>query len=75
MWKVLGAVKTEFGKFGDMLEGVKKQLDQASNTIEDATRKSRTIQRKLRSVQELPVATQALLMIDGEASHEPEEVS
>jgi len=70
VWKVLGAVKTEFGKFGDMLEGVKRQLDQASNTIEDATRKSRTIQRKLRSVQELPAPTQALLMIDGEIGQE-----
>jgi len=73
VWKVLGAVKTDFGKFGDLLEGVKKQLDQASNTIEDATRKSRKIQRRLRGVQELSLATQPLLMIDGESNPDSEE--
>ena len=51
---MLGAVKTEFGKFGDLLEKTKKKLDEASNTIDDAARKSRTIERKLRDVQELP---------------------
>jgi len=54
VWAVLGAVKTEFGKFGDLLEKTKKKLDEASNTIDDAARKSRTIERKLRDVQELP---------------------
>lgn len=54
VWAMLGPVKTEFGKFGDLLEKTKKKLDEASNTIEDAARKSRTIERKLRDVQELP---------------------
>ena len=54
VWSVLGAVKTEFGKFGTLLDGVKKKLDSAATTIEDAARKSRTIERKLRNVQELP---------------------
>ena len=54
VWAMLGAVKTEFGKFGDLLEKTKKKLDEASNTIDDAARKSRTIERKLRDVQELP---------------------
>ena len=65
VWKVLGAVKTEFGKFGDLLDGVKKKLDQASNTLDDTARKSRTITAKLRSVQELPSQeTSALLNLD-----------
>ena len=54
VWAMLGTVKTEFGKFGDLLEKTKKKLDEASNTIDDAARKSRTIERKLRDVQELP---------------------
>ena len=58
VWKVLAAVKTEFGKFGDILDGVQKKLGEAAGKIEDASRKSRTIQTKLRFVEELP-ATQA----------------
>ncbi len=54
VWKLLGAVKTEFGKFGTVLDNVKKKLDQASNTMEEASRRSRAIERKLRTVQELP---------------------
>ncbi|NLI81416.1 MAG: DNA recombination protein RmuC [Deltaproteobacteria bacterium] len=54
VWKLLGAVKTEFGKFGDILAGVKKKLDQASNTMDDAARRSRAIERRLRGIQELP---------------------
>jgi DNA recombination protein RmuC len=54
VWKLLGAVKSEFGKFGDILTGVKKKLDQASQTMDDAARRSRAIERKLRVVEELP---------------------
>jgi DNA recombination protein RmuC len=54
VWAVLGAVKSEFGKFGEILSGVQKRLHQASATIDTALTKSRTIQRKLRGVQELP---------------------
>ncbi len=64
VWKLLGAVKSEFGKFGDILENVKKKLDQASNTMDDAARKSCTIERKLRGVEELPVA-EAQKLLDG----------
>lgn len=56
VWKLLGAVKTEFGRFGDVLEGVKRKLDQASNTMDDAAQRSRAIERRLRNVQELPAA-------------------
>ncbi len=54
VWQLLGAVKTQFGQFGGLLEKVHNKLDQASSTIEDAARKSRTIERRLRTVQELP---------------------
>lgn len=55
VWNLLGTVKTEFGKFGEILEKTNEKLKQASKTIEDAASKSRTIERKLRHVQELPV--------------------
>lgn len=53
VWGVLGSVKTEFGKFGDLLDGVGKKLQEAQNKIEDVTRKSRTIEKKLLGVQSL----------------------
>ncbi|WP_310551586.1 DNA recombination protein RmuC [Paenibacillus glufosinatiresistens] len=56
VWQLLGAVKTEFGTFGGILDKTYKKLQEASNTIETASRKTRTIERKLRSVQELPSA-------------------
>ncbi|WP_346355656.1 DNA recombination protein RmuC [Azotosporobacter soli] len=54
VWGLLGAVKTEFGKFGDLLDKTGKKLQEASNTIDSAARRSRAIERKLRDVQELP---------------------
>lgn len=62
IWQILGAVKTEFGKFGGILDKTHKKLQEASNTIEDAARKSRTIERKLRDVQKLPSAETANLI-------------
>ena len=56
VWALLGGVKTEFTKFGDILDKTHKKLQEASDTIEDASRKTRTIERKLRSVQEQPAA-------------------
>lgn len=53
VWTLLGAVKTEFGRFGDILDKTQKKLQEASHTIENAARKSRTIERKLHGVQEL----------------------
>ena len=64
VWNVLGAVKTEFGKFGVILDGVKKKLDQASNTMDDAAKRSRAIERRLRDVQELPTSEAQPLLID-----------
>lgn len=54
VWKILSAVKTEFGKFGDVLTKVKKQLDTASNTIETTEVRTRAMERKLRDVEALP---------------------
>ena len=54
VWTVLSAVKTEFGKFGDVLDRVKKQLDTASRSIDQTGTRSRAIERRLRSVEELP---------------------
>lgn len=54
VWLLLGAVKSEFGKFGDLLEKTQKKLQEASNSIDTAARKSRTIERRLRTVEQLP---------------------
>jgi len=53
VWEVLGAVKTEFAKFGEVLAKTKKKLEEASNTIDEAQKRSRVMTRKLKSVEEL----------------------
>ena len=55
VWTLLSAVKTEFGKFGDLLDKTNKKLQEASNAMDAATVKTRTIERKLRGVQAMPV--------------------
>jgi len=54
VWKTLGLVKTEFSKFGDSLEAVKKSLLAATNKIETVGVRSRAVERSLRKVEELP---------------------
>jgi len=54
VWKVLGAVKTEFGKFGEVMDKVKRQLNTASRTIDESGVRTRAMERKLRSVEQLP---------------------
>jgi len=54
VWDLLGVVKTEFGKFGTVLEKTRKKLQEATNTIDQAGVRSRAIERQLRKVQELP---------------------
>lgn len=54
VWRTLGAVKTEFGKFGDVLDSVQKKLAEASNKIEQTGVRTRAIQRRLRDVESLP---------------------
>jgi DNA recombination protein RmuC len=62
VWALLGAVKTEFGKFGTVLDGIQKNLSRAGTKIDEARKGTRTIQRKLTDVQELPSADAALLL-------------
>lgn len=54
VWAVLGAVKTEFGKFGEALAHTRKKLDEASNSISKAETRTRQLSRKLREVEALP---------------------
>lgn len=62
VWQVLSAVKTEFGKFGDVLAKTKDTLQRAAKNLENAEVRSRAMQRKLKTVDELPEsqATQVL---------------
>ena len=62
VWRVLGAVKTEFGKFGDVLDKVQRQLTTASRTIEETGQRSRAMEKKLRSAERLPEAEAALVL-------------
>ncbi|HEX6706004.1 MAG TPA: DNA recombination protein RmuC [Albitalea sp.] len=56
VWEVLGAVKTEFHKFGDVLAKTKKKLEEASNTIDAAQVRTRAMTRSLKSVEAVPDA-------------------
>lgn len=62
VWATLGAVKTEFRKYGDLLEKVQKKLHEATNTVDRGLKQTRQIERKLRDVAEVPDAeVEALL--------------
>ncbi len=68
VWQVLRAVKTEFEKYGDILDKVQKKLHEASKTIEDVAVRRRQIGRKLASVETLPETEATLLLrLDGAA--------
>jgi DNA recombination protein RmuC len=54
VWELLGAVKTEFGKFGDTLSKTKRKLQEAANTIDQAEVRTRAIERRLRRVGDAP---------------------
>ena len=54
VWEVLAAVKTEFGKFGDVMAKLKKQLNTASNTIDQTQTRTRAMERQLQTVEQLP---------------------
>jgi len=62
VWNLLAAVKTEWTKYGDVLDVVQKKLHQASDTIEKAKMRSRAIGRKLKDVQELPAGDVSVLL-------------
>ena len=66
VWQVLAAVKTEFGKFGDVLEKLKSQLNTATRTVELTGVRTRAMERKLRQVERLPDAdSEQLLELSG----------
>lgn len=66
VWQVLGAVKTEFGKYSEILDKVKKKLQEATNTVDDAARRGRAVDRKLKFVDSLPdPSAQAILGLAG----------
>ena len=62
VWRVLGAIKTEFGKFGDVLDKVKRQLNTATRTIEETGMRSLAMRRRLRSVEQLPEAEASAIL-------------
>ncbi|MBK9446800.1 MAG: DNA recombination protein RmuC [Betaproteobacteria bacterium] len=62
VWAVLGAVKTEFGKFGEALAHTRKKLQEASNTIDKAEIRTRAVTRKLKEVEALPVVAAVALI-------------
>ena len=64
VWSLLGAVKTEFTTFGGILEKTHKKLQEASNIIEKAATRSRSIERRLKNVQELPKPDAVALIED-----------
>ena len=70
VWAVLGAVKSEFGKFGEALAHTRKKLDEASNSISKAETRTRQLSRKLSEVEALPASDAekliGLLELDGE---------
>lgn len=62
VWKILGAVKTQFGLFGDLLGKVGKKLEEAGNAVGQATDRHRIITNRFAKVQELPVDEAAALL-------------
>lgn len=72
VWNLLAAVKTEWTKYGDVLDAVQKKLHQASDTIEKAKVRSRAVGRQLRDVQELPVAEATALLPQNVPEDDPE---
>jgi DNA recombination protein RmuC len=75
VWLVLGAVKTEFSKFGDVLARVKTQTETVLKTLDSAQTRNRAIGRALKMVEALPEAqTQALIPADRDFDREPDEV-
>ena len=71
VWEVLGAVKTEFGKFGDVLAKTKKKLEEASNTIDEAEVRTRVMARQLRTVEALPEHRSRQLLPGAEEVDDP----
>jgi DNA recombination protein RmuC len=74
VWAVLGAVKTEFAKFGDVLAKTRRKIDEASNVIGDAETRTRQIARRLKDVDALPLPEAARLLGATDNGVEPDQV-
>jgi DNA recombination protein RmuC len=73
VWQVLGAVKNEFGKFGDVLAKVKAQTETVLKTLDNAQVRSRAMDRALKKVEALPdTQTQTLIAVDRDLDSEPD---
>jgi DNA recombination protein RmuC len=72
VWQVLGAVKTEFARFGEWIGRVREQVGTVSRTLEQADTRAKQVQRKLRDVEALP-AEQAVAMLPPAAREDEEE--
>ena len=71
VWRLLGAVKSEFGKYGEVLDKVQKKLSEASEQIDKVSVRRRAIDRKLRDVEALPGGeAENLLAIAADATGE-----
>jgi len=71
VWQVLGGVRTEFGRFSDVLARTKAQLQTVANSIEAAETRTRQIERKLKDVEALP-GTQPELIDEAKVARLPE---
>ena len=68
VWRVLGAVKTEFGKFGGVLDKVHRQLNTVTRTIEETGTRTRVMERRLRAVEQMdPVESATILALPAAA--------
>jgi DNA recombination protein RmuC len=73
VWEVLRKVKTQFGRFGEVLDKVQKKLEEASNTVEYAQVRSRAVEKQLKGVEELPNEQKALPGIEIHIDEEDDE--
>jgi DNA recombination protein RmuC len=74
VWNILGAVKNEFHKFGEVIDKVQKKIQEAGNQIDSARTRTRVIEKKLKNVQELPaVEARTLLDLSGPAAEDEDE--
>jgi DNA recombination protein RmuC len=74
VWQVLAAVKTEFGKFGGVLDKVNRQLHSASKTIEEAGMRTRVMERRLRAVEQMDPMESATILALPVAEDQSEEM-
>lgn len=70
VWQLLGAVRTEFSRFAELLDKTRKKLQEAGNSIESAAVRTRQMERKLRHVQTLPDQQAATLLSLPQEEHD-----